>query len=434
MAKKINIRRVHNKGLCTQCGLCDSVCNYDAIYMKKLHSFKPIVSQDCTSCKHCLRSCPGEVIDFNKLNNFVFHKKDVHPVYGEVASCNLINSKNNDFLKKASSGGAVTALLCYLLDKKEIDGALVVGLDNNKPYSYIARDKKGLMKAQGSKYLPFPISEGLKEIRQCKGTYAVVGLPCHIHGIRKAQMHDPIMKERIKYCFGLFCGYAMSSLGTRYLFESLGVNEDDVKFIGYRSGEKPNGFMIETFDGKIKKIPKHDYGYITQLFPPKRCTMCIDQTNELADLSFGDAWGIKKNSTLTLCRTSRGQILLNKAIKAGYVNHEIVSNDSIFKSQGGMLVYKKKTVNARIKLLRKFSREWPFYRGAQLNNNYSILAYAGALMLYFNMIIMKNDFVRKTVAKSPKILVKNYCRLICKLNEDRIFSNKIDSSTFDLLN
>jgi len=426
----MNIKHVYNKGMCTQCGTCNGVCNYDSIYIKKLRGFKPHVTSDCTKCTQCKKSCPGEIVDFSKLNKFVFNKPNVNSVYGEVISTNLTKAKNVSLRKNGSSGGAITALLCYLLDKKEIDGTLVVGMDNNKPYCYIARDKKMLAKAQGSKYLPFPINEGLKEIKQRKGKYAVVGLPCHIHGIRKAQIQDPVLKDRIKYCFGLFCGYAMSSLGTRYLFETVGVNEDEVKSVAYRSGEKPNGFVVETYDGKKVKIPKHEYGHITQLFAPKRCTLCVDQTNELSDISFGDPWGVEggENCTLVLTRTHKGQVLLDKATQ--YIESKPVSNDAIITSQGAMLVYKKKTVFARMKFLRLFSKQRPFYLGFKKRNNYSNLVYLGTTLLYLNSILMKNDLIRKTVAKMPQSLIKTYCRLVCKLNEDRVYSNRIDLSTF----
>ena len=42
--------------------------------------------------------------------------------------------------------------------------------------------------ATKSKYCPVPANVRIKKILRRNGKFAVVGLPCHIHGVRKAEM------------------------------------------------------------------------------------------------------------------------------------------------------------------------------------------------------------------------------------------------------
>jgi MinD superfamily P-loop ATPase len=50
-----------NKDVCTQCGLCEQVCRFDAI--------KEFVIDDilCEGCGFCFRVCPANAIEFNKV-------------------------------------------------------------------------------------------------------------------------------------------------------------------------------------------------------------------------------------------------------------------------------------------------------------------------------------------------------------------------------
>ena len=46
----------------------------------------------------------------------------------------------------------------------------------------------------------------LIEIDLSTRKYAVIGLPCHNHGLREAIEVDPVLQERIVAVFGTYCG------------------------------------------------------------------------------------------------------------------------------------------------------------------------------------------------------------------------------------
>ena len=52
--------------------------------------------------------------------------------------------------------------------------------------------------------MPVPANIAFEEILEHDGKYAVVGLPCHIHGLRKAQELNKKLRERIVFSFAFF--------------------------------------------------------------------------------------------------------------------------------------------------------------------------------------------------------------------------------------
>jgi coenzyme F420 hydrogenase subunit beta len=120
-------------------------------------------------------------------------------------------------LGAGQDGGAVTALLAYCMDEGLIDGVIATG-DAGKPSSRVVRSKDELLDTAGSKYSAIPVLSALKDAEEITNA-AVVGLPCHVYGIRKTQFFPGLMAhgyevgesgERIKvpniaYVIGLFC-------------------------------------------------------------------------------------------------------------------------------------------------------------------------------------------------------------------------------------
>ena len=89
-----------------------------------------------------------------------------------------------------------------------IDGAMVTKMSSKVPLEpevMIARNKKDIINASGSKYCPVEISNGLEHILENEGRYAVVGLPCHLHGLRLLERKYPRLKKQIVIRIGLFC-------------------------------------------------------------------------------------------------------------------------------------------------------------------------------------------------------------------------------------
>ncbi len=235
---------------------------------------------------------------------------------GNYKSLNVGYSIDKEIRNKGASGGIVSSLLIIALKKRLIDGIVVVAMDNKHPWKpkvKIARTRKDILSAAGSKYTLIPIKEILDAIdkEDKKTRLAIVGLPCHINIIRNLQKIGKY--NNIKFVIGLFCGYNMPAKATDFLIKKTGVDKKDIESLEYRGGKYPGGFLIKTKKGKTKFFPKYYYDIVNLMFVPKGCLICKDYMNEFADVSVGDSWGYD-NSSLVVVRTKQGEKLLNSTL------------------------------------------------------------------------------------------------------------------------
>jgi len=202
------------RGLCVRCGACEPACPVDIIKFDD-QAYPYITDEDTciTSCTKCIVICPGEVVNFSRLDKRFF---GVHPhpdsITGIARRALVTHSTDDKLRAKGSSGGLVTQLLAYMLDKEFIDGALVVGTKVGaqgwEPYPVIVRTVDELRRTQKSTYTLLPHLKALAEIEEIDGNYAIVALPCHVHAIiREHQFAIATLKPWIANGYvGMFCG------------------------------------------------------------------------------------------------------------------------------------------------------------------------------------------------------------------------------------
>jgi coenzyme F420 hydrogenase subunit beta len=236
-----NISYIVKNGLCTGCGTCEALCPAEAIKLlidKNKGVFIPqLVKDKCNKCGICLKVCPGHEVDFKELNLEIFGKEPENLLIGNYINCYVGHTNDNNIRYNSSSGGLVTAILIFALEKGLIDGALVTRMRKDKPLEpepFIARTREEVIEASKSKYCPVPANIALREIMEVEGKYAVVGLPCHIHGLRKAQRINKKLRERIVLHLGIFCNHAPNFWGTKLLLHRLKIKEDEVIKLDYR--------------------------------------------------------------------------------------------------------------------------------------------------------------------------------------------------------
>jgi coenzyme F420 hydrogenase subunit beta len=315
----------------------------------------PELTEECNNCGICIDTCPGNSNDLAKLSLEIFGEEPKNILLGNYINCYLAHAVDPGIRYKAASGGLVTSLLTFALEHRFIDGALVTRMSRESPLQpepYIARTKEDLLQALGSKYCPVPVNIILKEILNTDGKYAVVGLPCHIHGVRKAEAVDKILRDRIKLHFGIFCSHTVSFWGTEFLLSKLGVNRKDVEAISYRGEGWPGGVTIKLKNGSLRFIPNQagslwDIVFSSFLFTPSCCLSCTDLTNELADISFGDAWlpeivaSDRIGTSVVITRSERGEALLRTAASKGAVELTALDAKDVTRSQEVFLHFKK---------------------------------------------------------------------------------------------
>lgn len=382
------VAEVWKAGLCMGCGACESVCRKNSVSVKlnkKRGLYFPAIDSDkCDFCGLCVRICPGVEVEFNQLSDIFLDGEKTDNVLGRFANCYIGHASSHSIRYNSTSGGLITALLIHALENKTIDGALVVKYHSKNPLmtqSFIARNPREIIEASGSKYCPASINEGLAEIINSKGHFAVVGLPCHIHAIRKIEKNNPRLQDKILFHFGLFCANNNTYLGTEYFFKQHDIDIENIKGIKYRSEGWPGKITICYVDGSSKAISRgttEKNFYKRALFSAAfhfnfaipRCLTCPDQTAELSDISFGDPWikeyiGTEKiGKSMIIVRTNKGASLILDAQNNNVIDINEISSDLVKKAQNFSF---KRSAGARMKLRKICGKAVPLYASREMS-------------------------------------------------------------------
>jgi coenzyme F420 hydrogenase subunit beta len=338
--------------VCTQCGTCVSICPVHAI-VADANGVR--LQGECIECGLCYDFCPGREMDFTALSAVHLGSVPNDPLLGHYRRLSVARAQSAEVRQQGSSGGVVTALLLHLLETKEIRGALGVTTDLERPWKprpALLTERVEIMAAAQSKYSLVSVAAMLRTARREPGPFAVVGLPCHVHGLRRLQRLGSY-RTQFPLTIGLFCGFNLLPTATDHLIAKIGLHKEQIVNLQYRGGPWPGGLLVQTSDGQQRFIPKHLYGYVNLAYSPRRCLTCPDLTNELADLSVGDCWLEQYSGgwSTVICRSVRGERLLKAAEQAGVLSVEDISREDLLRSHGHLLAYKKEGYFVRQKWL-----------------------------------------------------------------------------------
>lgn len=423
-----NITPIVENHTCAQCGTCIAVCPRNAIglYQHRWRGLLPVVDEKrCNQCRLCLRVCPGEEIDFNGLQRQVFGHVPDDIFFGHFRRVLSGYSTDGTVRYNGTSGGVVTGMLIYLLEKNEIDGALVVNMQGKEPlwpHVFIARSREEVISAQQSKYLPVPMNIGLKEILEDRnGRYAVLGLPCHFQGLRKYEKIEPRLKEQIVLRIGLLCGFNPTLSSTKFLLKRADVKDyKDVVDIKYRDGDWPCGFRAVTKDGADHFLyPIQHFLFSHYVFHRYRCAMCMDHTNELSDLSVGDEWraewrGDAAGWSHVIVRTDIAETFLYRMAKEGVLVLEDSSRQSIYGGQCATMIYKKRGTPIFGKIQQAFGRRIPRYLKTQ--KIYPKFEYfVGACLISVVPRLFENWFIKMIFLRVSQRVLNRYRLTVIRL-------------------
>lgn len=430
---RVAIESVVKAGLCTGCGTCVALCpnsalrivknDFKGIYLPKLDRGK------CNKCRICYDVCPGHEVDFRGSNSKIFGKESDDVLIGNHLNCYVGHAMDYDIRYNSASGGLVTALLVFALEEGLIDGALVTKMSREnplEPQAFIARTKEEVILASKSKYCPVPANIALKDVLQSNGKFAVIGLPCHLHGIRKAEQVNKKLREKIVLHLGIFCGHVPNFDATKFLLRSVGVHQEDVREINYRGRGWPGGISIILKDGRHLFVPhSHSYAwggiFSSVFFTPFRCLLCIDGTNELADISFGDAWlpdqmNDKVGTSIIVSRDRRGDKILQIAALNGIIALNAISKGKVIRSQERMLNFKKKNIRARIRIFKLFRQAIPLFN-YQMDFGINHHPFGTFLFCIINLLI-HNGVVCRFLNYAPAVVLLKSSWLINRVGRN----------------
>lgn len=329
-----SIKEVQNSDLCCGCGCCTNI--YPELVMKynKDGNLRPICNNKSIELLKesdiYSRSCPA--INTYELDQL--ECKNTHEIWGSYYDLVTGYSTNEVIRYSGSSGGSITAILTYLIENKVIDGVIHVGVSDTDPLKNeikISRTSKELIINAGSRYSPSAPLEKILEKLETGESFAFVGKPCDVLGLRNYSKVNPVIKSKIKYMIAFFCAGVPSIEGTYKILNIHGVDKDNVESFRYRGEGWPGYTRIVTKSNNEYRMTYDDsWGKVLNRHLPKRCKLCPDGIGEAADLVCGDAWFGDENGypvfeeqegrSLIISRTCNGQELLNKIVNANYLD------------------------------------------------------------------------------------------------------------------
>ena len=371
----------------------------------------------CNRCGLCYEACPGHGVDFERLSAGLFGDIPEEVALGRYLACYVGHATDDGVRYRGASGGLVSALLVFALEEGLIDGALVTRMcraDPLKPVPFIARTKEEILSAARSKYCPVAANTALQEILANDERVAVVGLPCHIQGIRKAERWIPKLAKQIRYRISLACSLNFSFRGTVRFLERLRIAPASVAAFEYRGRGWPGSVLIRLKDGTEWVIPYPECYRQLGPYSLRRCTLCSDMLGELSDLTCGDAWipeiarTDKLGSSFALSRTPEAEELLEYAASKGAVELSELGLPDLLACQGHAL-FKKRKLKARMRLCKLAGQSVPQYHQKLLAPTWadyihSLKFYAARYVLSGHHPILRLFFrsVRRQRCRAPQ--------------------------------
>jgi len=342
------------------------------------------------------------------MDNFVFGKgrkrRKEEELLGFYERIYIAHSLDDQIRWKAASGGLVTGCLTFALEEGIIQGALVTKFNAKmmKSEPFIAKNREEILSAAGSKYAPTPIGTKMKELIREEGKFAVVGLPCHIEGIRKAETLDVHLKKKISLHLGLMCSGVPTIRGTLFLLKILGIDVQELDDLRYRGGEWPGYFSVRLKNNIQKAISLYNYSPIIRAFTHPRCFLCLDFMNEYSDISFGDAFWITRNKELgtsvVISRTKIGDEFLKRAQKKGAIKLTEIEASTLMSEKKTNLDYTKKNIRLRTFLFKYLRVRPPILNNADLLEEFKIVPAMKVCLHFLRYLFISNKTIIRLVS------------------------------------
>jgi coenzyme F420 hydrogenase subunit beta len=382
-----NVSDVAAWRMCIGCGACAYACPERKIVLKDIEEdgIRPFLNDfDCGGCSDCLKVCPGWDTSHEEEGSHNGLVKELKSGWGSVLELWEGHASDPRFRFEGSSGGAVSALAAFCLERGGTEGVMHIGssgtdsLRNKTFYSHFVEE---LLTKTGSRYSPASPCDSLDLLEKGKGPGIFIGKPCDIVGLRKSESLRPSLREKLALAIGFFCAGTPSTRGTLDLISKFGVPPDAVEELRYRGRGWP-GMATVRLKGHAEVHGRLSYmeawGFL-QKYRPYRCYLCPDGTGEFADISCGDPWYREvregeKGYSLVVVRNEKGRRILREAMEAGYLTLNPVQPDVLVRSQENLLG-KRQAIWGRLMALKALGIPKPRLEGFSLFKNWRELPF-----------------------------------------------------------
>lgn len=313
------------RDFCTGCGLCKSYFGENKVnlYLDANGFYVPEFNLSSDELEKLKRFCPVDV-----------PPKITQSVWGESLRVYLGHSTDSVVRERASSGGVLSSLCIYILQRKLADGIIQIG-DGAVPLekkARVSRSAKEVFSCAGSRYIAaMPLESVINFLNESSSAkYVIVGRPCDIRAMRAFVKEHKEYQVRIAFMLSFFCAGTPSVNASKRMIAQMGADTNKIEYISYRGNGWPGLATVKDNSGNTYTMPYEDsWGRILGRDIYKGCRLCYDGVGETADISCGDAWYLEEDGSISFrerpgrnvifARTDTGEDLLKQAESDGYI-------------------------------------------------------------------------------------------------------------------
>lgn len=361
---------------CVGCGACSYLSGGSAIRMHDFPTlgYRPVRTGDSPLCteEELLAACPGFGTELAATPRSPGISNETITANGPTLEIWEGHAVDPDLRFSGSSGGALSALAAYCLERGGCHGVLHVGSDPDEPLrnkTVLSRSLDELRGNTGSRYAPASVCDGLQLIENAPGPCVFIGQPSEVAALRKLQAIRPNLRGKVDVALSFFCAGSPPTEATLELIRKQGIDPDQVTKVSYRGKGWPGNFAVWV---KGEALPVLEMSYaeswaFLQHHRPWSVQIWPDGSGEHADITCGDPWYRKiepgeSGSSLVVARTEKGRQIIRAAVEAGYLSIRPLGQDDLAASQRN-LIGKKGAVWARLWTMRLLGIPTPRHVG-----------------------------------------------------------------------
>jgi len=211
------LKKVMRSHLCNRCGTCVGLSEGRIVFTDRTGDYRPVVQSEIPDAlaDTLWEACPGKHFDFPRYRSvFYGQTPNFHEFIGPFYQIGIGYAHNSETRLRAASGGIISAILIWLLQKNLIDGAVVLNMSEQEPWltqAVIATTAEEILAAAQSKYIISSVNELLPEMQAFKGRLAYVGLPGQVHQTFNKTLvmcaFDFVVLGNVKMCHAVPMGF-----------------------------------------------------------------------------------------------------------------------------------------------------------------------------------------------------------------------------------
>jgi len=324
-------------GLCLGCAGCTVFCSagrLNALEVDKEGVPRYADEAKCLKCGICYLICPLT----SDLDAEVRRRYGWRPPIGAYRSITSARTTDRALSEVPAEDGVALSLLLYMLENYVIQGALLAREET--PFRcepLLATTREALVRPFGAPQVDrahleqpahystsAPILSAVEHMRDELRCVAMVGTPCQVRTIRKAQCLGVSPAHVIGYVVGQFCmqGLAFDAAGKDDLEDRLGVALSDIEAVGVEEE-----LSLALRDGTVLRVPYQEAEGLAHL----ACLLCTEFANDYADIAIGRMGSPPGYATL-LIRTEKGSRVYNGALSQGYIEERAAADSTEWRS------------------------------------------------------------------------------------------------------